>query len=344
MNRRGVCYDVGRVVAGQDQRPDFDLNLVHRELQIIKNDLHCNAVRICGRDVGRLVVTAEDALGQGLEAWLSPELWDHKPTDTLDYLADAAAACEPLRQQWPDRVVLSVGSELTLFMQGILPGKNVLDRIGNPLRLAATMVRLKVLGSHNKPLNDFLAKASRTARQHFHGPITYASVPIEDVNWAPFDIISVDYYRGKQNRTTYGPQLERYTSQPKPVVITEVGCCTYQGAEDKGGRGFMIVDRKHPDQIKAGYVRDEALQARELADMLTVLATTAVDGAFVFTFTSPTLKYAPDPRHDFDMASYSLVKTYPAGSHATTYLDMTWGPKESFNAVANHYAAEASSA
>jgi hypothetical protein len=173
----------------------------------------------------------------------------------------------------------------------------VLDRIGIPLRLAATMVRLKVLGSHNRPLNDFLAKASRTASQHLHGPITYASVPIEDVNWAPFDIISVDYYRGKQNRTTYGPQLERYASQ-----------------------------------------------ARELADMLTVLATTAVDGAFVFTFASPKLKYAPDPRHDFDMASYSLVKTYPDGSHATTYPDTTWGPEESFNAVANHFGAEASSA
>jgi hypothetical protein len=105
----------------------------------------------------------------------------------------------------------------------------------------------------------------------------------------------------------------------------------------------MIVDRKHPDQIKAGHVRDEALQARELADMLTVLATTAVDGAFVFTFTSPTLKYTPDPRHDLDMASYSLVKAYPRGAHGTTYPDMDWGPKESFTAVANHYAAEASS-
>jgi hypothetical protein len=105
----------------------------------------------------------------------------------------------------------------------------------------------------------------------------------------------------------------------------------------------MIVDRKHPDQIKAGYVRDEALQARELADILTVLATTALDGAFVFILTSPALKYAPDPRHDFDIASYSLVKAYPDGAHGTTYTDMAWGPKESLTAVANHYAAEASS-
>jgi len=52
----------------------------------------------------------------------------------------------------------------------------------------------------------------RRHRLPWHGPITCASVPIEDVNWAPFDIISVGYYRGRQNRTTYGPRLERYTS------------------------------------------------------------------------------------------------------------------------------------
>jgi len=45
MNRKGVLYDVGRVM-GVNWRPLFDPNVVHRELEIIKNDLHCNAVRI----------------------------------------------------------------------------------------------------------------------------------------------------------------------------------------------------------------------------------------------------------------------------------------------------------
>jgi hypothetical protein len=43
VNRRGVSYDVGRVL-GLNWRPDFDPTVVHRELEIIKNDLHCNAV------------------------------------------------------------------------------------------------------------------------------------------------------------------------------------------------------------------------------------------------------------------------------------------------------------
>ena len=44
MNRRGVCYDAGRVMGGQDWRPEFSPEEARRELQIIKNDLHCDAV------------------------------------------------------------------------------------------------------------------------------------------------------------------------------------------------------------------------------------------------------------------------------------------------------------
>jgi len=76
MKRKGVCYDVGRVMMGEDWRPTFDLHMVHRELEIIKNDLHCNTVRICGLDLDRLMTATEDALKQGLEVWLSPEMWD----------------------------------------------------------------------------------------------------------------------------------------------------------------------------------------------------------------------------------------------------------------------------
>jgi hypothetical protein len=47
MRRRGVCYDVGRVMWGQNWRPEFSLEEARRELQIIRDDLHCNAVRHC---------------------------------------------------------------------------------------------------------------------------------------------------------------------------------------------------------------------------------------------------------------------------------------------------------
>ncbi|HTS14060.1 MAG TPA: hypothetical protein VMH24_00210, partial [Candidatus Sulfotelmatobacter sp.] len=70
MNRKGVSYDVGRVM-GVNWRPVFDLPVVRRELEIIHDDLHCNAVRICGRDIGRLETATEAALELGLEVWLT---------------------------------------------------------------------------------------------------------------------------------------------------------------------------------------------------------------------------------------------------------------------------------
>ena len=92
MNRKGVCYDVGRVLLGADWRPNFDSRVVHRELEIIKTDLHCNAVRICGLDINRLMTAAEDALTLGLEVWLSPEMWDRSQDETLELHREGGGA------------------------------------------------------------------------------------------------------------------------------------------------------------------------------------------------------------------------------------------------------------
>ena len=66
--------------------------------------------RICGLDIDRLMIAGEDALKQGLEVWLSPEMWDKSQEETLQYITKAAAAAEELRQKWPGKLVFSVGS------------------------------------------------------------------------------------------------------------------------------------------------------------------------------------------------------------------------------------------
>jgi hypothetical protein len=333
VKQRGVNYDVGlEVFDNHNSRPTFDARIVHRELEIIKNDLHCNAVRIMGTNPSRLMMAAENALKQGLEVWISPMIINKSAQETLEYIVRCATAAETLRKQWP-QLVFILGCELTIFMQGILKGRNFFERVANPLSL----LKLKLFGTHNKPLNDFLVKANKAVREVFHGQVTYASAPIEAVDWSLFDFVSIDYYRGARNRDSYADSLKPRFTHGKPVIITEVGCCTYQGAENKGGRGFMIVDHKNPQQLNGNYVRDEGLQAREIANMLHILYNTGVDGAFVLTFVSPALYYNEDPKFDLDMASYSLVKSY-ADKHGVSYTDMPWEPKESFKAVADFYA------
>ncbi len=83
MKHKGINYDVGDVLEGFLMRPTFDAEFVHRELAIIKNDLHCNAVKICGLDLDRLMTTAEDALKQGLEVWLAPRMFEKSEARNL---------------------------------------------------------------------------------------------------------------------------------------------------------------------------------------------------------------------------------------------------------------------
>jgi hypothetical protein len=356
MRRRGVCYDVGRVMWGQDWRPEFSLGEARRELQIIRDDLHCNAVRLCGLDLGRLHAAGEAALDLGLEVWFSPELWDHSPAETLDYLTEAARRAGALDERAPGQVVLSVGSEATLFMAGILEGATVFERLEHP----EFWDRVRA-GEHNGPLNEFLGEAAERARASFGGPVTYASVPLETVDWRRFDIVSADLYRDARIRDQFSDVLGRFSTYARPVAITEFGCCTYRGAADAGGRGFAILDTSSasrdstPPRLKGRYERDEAEQARDLVETLSIFEKAGVDATFVMTFVAPLNPTSEDPVYDLDMASYSLVKSFgnrlgPLGAAhpeapwarkqaGTTYPDMPWEPKLSFRAVSEFYKA-----
>jgi len=350
MNRKGVCYDVGCVM-DMNWRPKFDVKVVHRELEIIKNDLHCNAVRIFGLNMERLMIATEDALKQGLEVWLSPQLWDKSQEKTLKYITETATAAESFRQKWPEQLVFSVGSEATLFMKEIVEGKNFVARIKNP-----NLISHIKAGEHNKPLNEFLAKAADSVRKEFHGKLTYASLVWEAVDWGRFDFVGVDHYRIARIEDQYVEMLKPSFSHNKPVVITEFGYGTCQGGI--GSEGFLsssglgggIIDVKSQflhqipvlgrfvrPRTKGIHVRDEQWQARKLVENLSILDNAGVDGAFISQFMSQITPYSDNPKYDLDMASSSLVKYYDDGKHGTTYPDMPWEPKESFKAVADYY-------
>jgi len=350
VNRRGITYDTGIVFAGPGYtvptRPKLDLSTAHRELQIIRDDLHCNAVRISGDNPKRLAAVAADALDLGLEVWLSAGVFNKLPEETMRSFVETAELAERLSRAHPGRVVLVMGSELTLFMRGIVPGFDMAQRV------AAAFSRIKA-GDHsaNDRLNDFLAQAVRRVRAVYHGPITYASLMLEDVDWSRFDFIGVDHYRDARIKDRYIDLLEPLLAQGKPVVVTEFGMRTYRGADSGGGEiGFGIQDNKRVflhqlpvvgrlfrERLNGDYVRDEPMQARELAETLALLDGAGVDGAFVAEFITARYPTSNNPRYDLDMNAFGLVKAYRHGN-GTTYPDMTWEPKQSFAAVAAYYA------
>lgn len=338
MQRKGINYDTGFTPFGTaSSRTAFEPGQVRREMEVIARDLHCNAVRISGGDPERIAVAAEYALAEGLEVWFAPFPCNMTPDELEAYFAASAERAEALRRQ-TERVVFVLGCEMSLFNSGFVPGADAQERIQTMMSPAFWADPATSHGERIREFNAFLARAVAAVRGSFSGSVTYASGPWEGVNWSRFDFVGVDHYRDARNQDTYGAELRRYAVFQRPVVVTEFGCCTYQGAQDRGGIGWAIVDRTaQPPRLTEDVVRDEQVQADELAALLDILNAEGVDGAFWFTFAGYEYPYHSDPHYDLDCASYGVVKMLDGGATGEAYPGMPWEPKRSFYALAEYY-------
>jgi hypothetical protein len=334
---KGISYDTGFLNKGRFSRERFDLEVVERELRIIRDDLHCNAVRIMGGDSERLELTATYAADLGLEVWFSPYPLELTTDEMLSLFADGAARAERLRQRGAE-VVFVTGAELSLMNRGFLPGDSTEQRI----ELLSQPHRLREqIGEVSARVNDFLGRAVALVRGRFGGKITYAAVPLERVDWAPFDIVSMDLYRSAEVADRFAGGVRNLVAQGKPVAITEFGAAGYQGAGERGAHGLEIVEYDKdtgPVRLNGEYVRDEAGQAAYLRELLEVFEAGGIDSAFVFTFALYDHVHRPDgdPREDLDLASYGIVKVLE-NRHGDTYPDMPWEPKAAFTALAEYH-------
>ncbi|MEU2612205.1 hypothetical protein ABZ570_11565 [Micromonospora sp. NPDC007271] len=341
MRARGITYDTGFVRHGVNSRQRFEPKLVERELRIIRDDLHCTAVRVTGGDPERIETAAMFAVDLGLEVWFSPYPLETTADEMLSLFADCAERAERLRRRG-GAVVFVTGAELSLMNPGFLPGGSVEERIG---LLSQSPRGRELIAEAGTRVNDFLGKAVALVRERFGGKITYASVPIDRVDWTPFDIVSMDVYRSAETAGTFAETFAEGMRSPvlqgKPVAITEFGSATYQGAGDRGAQGLEIVEYDQdtgPVRLNGTYVRDEAGQAAYLRELLEVFDAEGVDTAFVFIFALYDHPHRPDgdPRDDLDLASYGIVKVFD-DRHGDTYPDLPWEPKAAFTTIAEHY-------
>lgn len=314
MDLRGISYAVDH-----DGDPG-------RDLQVIRDELHCSAVLVYGSDVARLDGAARLALAAGLDVWYQPRLPDKPRRELLDHLARAAIAAEAIRAEHPGRVVFVAGCEHSLFTPGLIPGPHTFVR----LKLLRFMPRLRPRVT--RKLDTLLAHAARIARAHFDGPVTYAAAFWEDVDWSRFDYVAINLYRMAGNAAAYEQQVRARMSD-KPLVITEFGCAAHEGADQTGPAGFLIVKwLAAQPRIKPGHVRDEGVQATYLRELIEVYERTGVHGAFAFTFAMPDFPHRPDdPVHDLDMAGFGVVRVRPDDASA-------WEPKAAFAELARLYA------
>jgi hypothetical protein len=339
MRAKGISYDTGFVREGVASRASFDPAEVKRELRIIRDDLHCNAVRVMGGDPERLELAANHAADLGLEVWFSPYPLELTTDELLSLFADCAERAERLRRRGAE-VVFVTGAELSLMNKGFLPGDTVEERLSQLLDQPDRLPEL--IPELTARVNDFLGKAVARVRERFGGKLTYAAVPLERVDWADFEIVSVDLYRSTEVADQFAEGVRTLVGQGKPVAITEFGAATYRGAADRGARGLEIVeydrDTGAPVRLNGEYLRDEAGQATYLRELLEVFEAEGVDSTFVFTFALRDHPHRPDgdPRDDLDLASYGIVRALD-GRHGETYPDLPWEPKAAFAALADCY-------
>jgi hypothetical protein len=335
-----MTYDTGFVRRGEISRERFDPEMVMRELAIIRDDLHCNAVQVTGGDPERLEMAAGYAAGLGLEVWLSPYPLELSPGEILSLFTDCAERAERLREGGAE-VVFVTGVELSIMNQGFMPGDSAGERLGLLLSQPPDRRRER-LAEVSTRVNDFLGKAVAVVRERFRGRITYAAIPVERVDWTPFDIVSVELIRNAEVAGQYREGVRTLVAQGKPVAITGFGSAAYRGAGDRGARAMEIIEYDEgtgaPVRLNGEYIRDEADQATYLREVLEIFDTEGVDGTFVFLFELSNLPHRPDgdPRHDLDLASPGIVKTLE-GRHGDTYPDMAWEPKAAFTTVAECY-------
>ncbi|TDD85888.1 hypothetical protein E1293_10390 [Actinomadura darangshiensis] len=334
MRGKGITYDTGFVRDGANSRKRFDRDLAERELRVIRDELHCNTVRISGADPDRLELAASLAADLGLEVWFSPYPLELTAEEMLSLFADCAERAERLRQRGAE-VVFVTGAELSLMNKGFLPGDSLSERVEALL----SQPNRERIGEAATRVNDFLGKAVPLVRERFGGRVTYASIQLDRVDWTLFDIVSMDLYRSAEVADRFTEGVRALVAQGKPVAITEFGSATWRGAPDVGARGLEIVeydeDTGEPLRLNGDYDRDEPGQAAYLSELLDVFEAEGVDSAFVFIFALYDHPHRPHgtPRDDLDLASYGIVKVYEDRPGAP----YPWEPKAAFTTVANHY-------
>lgn len=338
MRGKGMTYDTGFVRNGTVSRKEFDPELVRRELAIIRNDLHCTAVHIIGGDPDRLELAARCAAESGLEVWFSPYPLELTPDEIVTLFADCAERAERIRRTGAE-IVFVAGVELSIMNRGFVSGDSTAERLDT--LLGDPRARTAQFAEVSTRLNDFFREALPVVRAQFRGKVTYACIQFEQVDWTPFDYLSIELIRSAEVADQFREGVRTLVAQGKPVAVTGFGTATWHGSSDMAPRSMEIVEHDEngdPIRLDGHYTRDEAGQAEYLSELLEIFDSEGVDSTFVFLFALYNYPHRPDgdPRDDLDLASLGIVKVLENHS-GQTYPDMQWEPKAAFTAVAEYY-------
>ena len=278
---------------------------MERDISTIHNQLHGNSINIIsyGTNHERLMLCADTALRNGLTVWLQPRFQNISKEEYTKKIVEFARKAELLNKQYSN-VKLNMGCELYLFLNGIVPGNDTMERIDAIIEAGD-----EIFVSISSQINSLFRTTVPLVRKNFTGEILYSYGTGETINWDIFDYIGCNKYLDAESEATYADDLAVLCENGKPVIITEFGSCSYSKAYQYGGMAWDVIDwDQTPPRFIELLIRDEQLQADVIDESIDIFVKEKMAGCFVYEFLTPGMPHTDDPWTDLDMAGYGLVK------------------------------------
>jgi len=267
---KGVVYRLGDPLSSVFKSPDDEE--MEEDLQIILDELGCNAIRIYGdykgwpsrREYfsyvdGKVLKCTELAIAKGFETIIaSPVYQDMNINQTVVETGNLAKKVQALSEKTGKRIVFMVGNSLTLFASGIYESATLEERVDE------ASIRLNDPVYLNK-LNYWLKELLKTCRSYGKDlKLSYAASPgevsslefsFDRIRWAELDIdiIAMHTYLDNDSQNWLPSKLRYLKKFGKSVFSSEMGALpnqvlvlqkTIEMLENLGVDGFFLYQYK----------------------------------------------------------------------------------------------------
>jgi hypothetical protein len=242
---KGINYQVG--ITNWPSFPTPTSEEMLEEIEVIRNELGCNGIRIYGDNDDKIVECARIALVKKFQIiLLSPRYIGATVSETVERFNGFVIRAGDLLQH--ESIAVAVGNELNLDSGGRFDAFS------------------------DAQLNDFLFSLVSSVPETLRGRITYARGPWENPDWPRLGltIIGSNEYISSETQK----RVLNFKAYGK-VWITEFGSTTYEDATRYMGSGWRYYQNKTYSQEEQVSCIERSLKSYEIC---------GVDAAFLYTF------------------------------------------------------------
>jgi hypothetical protein len=246
---KGIIYFAGPMPDWRYIRPP-QKDKMEDELDTIRNELGCNAIRITGDGSAgdNLIECGKIAIEKGFDrVYINPRYLGQNLESTHKKIVEFAPEVKSLREM-STAVVYMFGSEISIEQTGMVEGPNWFARMASIS---------KYLNRIQSKLRPFINNVISALEDSYGYELAYASgqwehelglVPWENTAFESVmsNVYLQEYYGWtEQWAMNFLQGMKRYG---KPVHTSEFGCFSYVGAGKYGGAGSIYMDNKPEDQ------------------------------------------------------------------------------------------------